>query len=186
MEAGKLRKGNIFRYEGVAFVVVEYEHVKQARQAGFVNVKVKNVETGGVKLLRLNPGENVEEVDLTFKQMQFSYDDGGLYYFMDPETCDLIPVDASMVGDALLYNNDANETVYTFQYLDGKLINIEPQTFVVLEVIETDPAVAGDTARSALKNAKLESGLEIKVQMFINIGDKVKVDTRTGEYVERV
>ena len=186
MRASDFRANSIFKMEGCFYKVIESQRVQQPRMAAFVRAKIKNIETGAVQEKRFNTDDVFPNVEITRRDMQFSYEDGGLYYFVDTETWDPVPVNKDMAEDALLYNNEANETIYTFEYADGKLLNVIPPTFVVLQVIETEPSVPGDTARNALKNAKLESGLMVKVQMFINNGDRVKVDTRTATYVERV
>lgn len=183
MEAGKFRNGSIFKMEGAAYQVVEYAHIQQPRLAPFVRAKIKNLETGAVQEKRFNVSDYFEEVDLNRRQMQFSYNVDKVYTFMDAETFDQIDVNQSLVQDALQYHTDG--AVYTFTMIDDKVISITPETFVVLAVTQTEPSVAGDTARSAMKNATLESGLVIKVPMFVNSGDKVKVDTRTATYAER-
>ena len=183
MEAGKFRAGTLFKMEGHFYRVVEAQNIQQPRMAAFVRAKIKNIETGAVQEKRFNVGDHFPDVDMTRRQMQFLYNEDKVYYFMDPETFEQEPVDKALVEDALLYHADG--TTYTFESADGKLISVTPPTFVVLTITECAPSVAGDTARNALKNATLESGLEIKVPMFVNNGDKVKVDTRDGTYVER-
>ena len=185
MRAKDFRTNSIFKMEGNFYRVIETATIQQPRMVAFVRARIKNLETGAVQEKRFNTDDIFPNVDMTRKEMQFSYEDGGLFYFMDLETCDLVPVNRDMCEDALRYNTDANEINYTFEFADGKLLNISPPTFVVLTVTHTEPAVAGDTARSAMKNAKLESGLEIKVPMFVANGDRVKVDTRDGTYEER-
>lgn len=185
MKAGDFKAGLVFRYEGKVCKVVSAAPIQQPRLAAFMRAKFKIIETGQVLEENFGMGDNFPDVDLTRKQMQFSYEDGGLFYFMDLETCDLVPVDRDMVGRVLMFNSEENPTEFTFEYADGKLYNIAPPNFVVLTVTDTESAVAGDTARSALKNAKLDSGLEVKVPMFVKNGDKVKVDTRDGTYSER-
>ena len=185
MRASDFRANSIFKMEGNFYKVIDSQRVQQPRMAAFVRARIKNIETGAVQEKRFNTDDVFPDVEITRRDMQFSYEDGGLYYFMDLETCDFTPVNKDMASDALLYNNEANETVYTFEYADSKLLSVNPPTFVVLQVTETEPSVTGDTARNALKNAKLESGLVVKVQMFINNGDRVKIDTRTSSYVER-
>jgi elongation factor P len=146
-----------------------------------------NIETKAALELNFKPTETIEECETSKRYFKFSYADGDLYYFMEEETFELVPVSAEDAKDALLYNSEEDGgIIYTFEYADGKLLSITPPTFVILKVTETEPAVAGDTARNTLKNATLDTGLVVKVQMFVSTGDKVKVDTRTGEYVERV
>jgi len=152
-----------------------------------MRAKIKNIETGAVQERNFKMGDTFDDLEITQRFMKFSYADGDLLYFTEEETWESVPVSAADAKDAMLYNTEEGDgTVFTFEYANGKLMNINPPTFVVLRVVETAPAIAGDTARNALKTAKLESGLEVKVQMFISIGDKVRIDTRTGEYCERV
>lgn len=185
MRAGDFRTNSIFKMDGSFYRVIESAKIQQPRMVAFVRAKIKNIENGAVQEVRFNTDDIFPDVDMTRKEMQFSYEDGGLFYFMDLETCDLIPVNKDMCEYALQYNTDANEITFTFDFADEKLLSISPPTFVVLTVTDTESAVAGDTARSALKNAKLESGLTVKVPMFVNNGDKVKIDTRDGTYSAR-
>ena len=186
MKAGDLKSNTLFKMDGKFFRVVECQKVQQPRLAAFLRAKIKNIETGAVQEVNFKMGETFEDVEIERRQMKFSYADGDLYYFTEEETWESIPVPASSAKEALVYNSEEDGTIFTFEYANGKLLSITPPTFVVLRVIETEPSVPGDTARNALKNAKLESGLNVKVQMFINNGDRVKVDTRNGAYVERV
>jgi len=184
MEAGKFRAGTIFKMEGSFYRVIEQQLIQQPRMVAFVRAKIKNIETGAVQEKRFNTGDHFPDVDMSWKPMQFLYNEDSVYYFMDPETFEQIPVNKSMVEDAMKYHSD--DITYTFESVDGKLLNVSPPTFVTMTIVECPPSVAGDTARAALKNATLETGIEIKVPMFVNNGDKVKVDTRDGSYVERV
>jgi elongation factor P len=186
MNAMDLKAGTLFKTEGKFYVVVECQKVQQPRLAAFMRAKVKNLENGAVKEENFKPNQNFEDVEVVKRFMKFSYADGDLYYFTEEETWENECVQKTMAVEALKYDNETDPIIYTFEYINGKLVRVIPPTFVVLRVTQTDPAIAGDTARSALKNATLESGLIIKVQMFIKTGDRVKVDTRTGEYVERV
>jgi elongation factor P len=183
MQAGDFRAGSIFEMEGNIYLVVESAHIQQPRMAAFVRAKIKNIETGAVQEKRFNVGENFADVQMTRREMQFIYNEDKVYYFMDPESFEQIPVDYAMVSDAMKYNTDG--ILFTFLYAGEKLISVTPPTFVTLTITECPPSVAGDTARNALKNATLETGLEIKVPMFVNNGDRVKVDTRNGSYSER-
>jgi len=183
MTAGDFRTGSIFKMEGAFYQVVESTHVQQPRMAAFVRAKIRNMETGAVQEKRFNVTDHFPNVDLTRKEMQFLYNEGKVYHFMDAETFEQIPVDERLVLDAMRFAVDGVN--FTFTYADDKLIAVSAPTFVVMSVTESPPSVAGDTARAALKTAKLETGMEIKVPMFVNTGDKVKVDTRTGTYVER-
>lgn len=183
MEAGKFRSGTIFKMDGAAFQVVEYSHIQQPRLAPFVRAKIKNIENGAVQEKRFNVSDYFEEVALTYRQMQFSYNVDNVYTFMDNETFEQYDVDFSICKDAMQYHTDGTD--YTVTFLDEKIISITAPTFVVLTVINTEPSVAGDTARNAMKNAELESGISVRVPMFVNNGDRVKVDTRNATYVER-
>ena len=185
MKAGDFKVGAVFRYDGKICKVISAAPIQQPRLAAFMRTKFRNIETGQVLEENFGMGDFFPDVDLTRKQMQFSYQDGDLFYFMELETCDIVPVNRDMCEQILRFNSEENPTEYTFEYADGKLYNITPPNFVVLTITETEAAVAGDTARSAMKNAKLDSGLEIKVPMFVKNGDKVKVDTRDGTYSER-
>ena len=187
MRAGEFKSGSIFVMDGHNYRVVSCQQVQQPRLAAFMRAKIKNIETGAVQERNFKMGDTFDDLEITQRFMKFSYADGDLLYFTEEETWESVPVSAADAKDAMLYNTEEGDgTVFTFEYANGKLMNINPPTFVVLRVVETAPAIAGDTARNALKTAKLESGLEVKVQMFISIGDKVRIDTRTGEYCERV
>ncbi|MCL2850762.1 MAG: elongation factor P [Firmicutes bacterium] len=183
MTAGEFKPGSIFKMDDVFWTVVSSTRVQQPRMVAFVRAMLKNLETGQSVEKRFNTGDHFPDVALTRVSMQFLYNEGSVYHFMNPETFDQIPVDEVKVSDAMKYNTEG--VLFTFVYADEKLLSVTPPTFVVMEVVEAPPATAGDTARSALKNAKLETGIEVKVPMFVNTGDKIKVDTRTGEYAER-
>lgn len=185
MKAGDFRTGSIFKMDGSMYRVVESAKIQQPRMVAFVRAKIKNIENGVMREERFNTGDMFPDVEITRKEMQFSYQDGDLFHFMDLETCDIIPVNREMVEDCMKYVNEENDVMFTFEYADGKIIHVSPPTFVVLKIVDCPPSVAGDTARNALKSATLESGLEIKVPMFVNNGDRVKVDTRTATYAER-
>ena len=183
MTANEFRSGSIFKMEDKFFQVIESQQIQQPRMAAFVRAKIRNMETGAVQEKRFNTGDHFPDVALTRTEMQFLYNEGTVYHFMDGETFEQVAVDHKMVADAKKYNTEG--LLFTFIYADEKLIQVSAPTFVVLTVAECPPAVAGDTARNALKNATLETGLVIKVPMFVNQGDRVKVDTRTDAYVER-
>lgn len=184
MTISDLRIGSTFELEGKLYVVVEYQHVSRPRLAALIKTKLKNVETGQVIERNFSPNDAVGQVSLERKDMQFSYQDGGLYYFMDTQTFDIIPLDAELVADTMKYVVD--QTVVTISYANGKIISVSPPLFVDLQIVECEPAVAGDTSKTAYKPATLETGLVVKVPLFVNADDKIRVDTRTGEYVERV
>ena len=183
MQAGDFRAGSIFKMEGNFYQVVESQHIQQPRMAAFVRAKIRNLENGTVQEKRFNVSDVFPNVSLTRREMQFLYSEGKVYHFMDAETFEQTAVDSAMVEDAMQYNTDG--ILFTFTYADEKLIGVAAPTFVVLTVSECPPAVAGDTARAALKNATMETGIIVKVPMFVNSGDRIKVDTRTGTYAER-
>jgi elongation factor P len=186
MEAKQLRPGKIFKMDGVIYQVVDYEFRQQPRLAAAISAKIKNIKTGAISVENFKGNPNLEEVVSTKKEMQFSYTDGDIYYFMDPETFDLIPVNKSLAENAIKFNDPDGEGITcTINYLDDAILSVEAPTFVTLSVTETEPSIAGDTARNALKNAVLSSGISVKVPMFINSGDRIRVDTRTLTYVDR-
>lgn len=183
ISAGDFRNGVTFEWDGKVMQVVEFQHVKPGKGAAFVRTKVKNVITGGVVETSFNPSEKFENAYVERKSMEYSYNDGDLYYFMDGETYELIPIDKSILSDGFRFVME-NMTCVISSY-KGKVFAVEPPNFVELEVTQTDPGFRGDTATNVLKPAMLESGAEVKVPLFIDTGDRIKVDTRSGEYLER-
>ena len=184
MTAGEFRAGNIFKMDNKFFMVVESLHVSQPRMAAFVRAKIKNVETGAVQEKRLNVGDYFPDVEFVRKELVFSYEDDGVCHFADSESWEETLVNKDIAAEALKYNQEGIH--FTFTSVDGKIISISPPTFVELIVAQTDPSTAGDTVKNALKPAIMETGINVNVPMFVNSGDKIKVDTRTGEYVSRV
>ena len=183
MLAGDFRKGTTFELDGAVMVVVDFQHVKPGKGAAFVRTKMRNVITGAVTETSFNHSAKFDEATVERRTMQYSYSDGDLYYFMDNETFDMEPVDASVLGDNFKFVKEEMEcTVMSYK---GKVFSVEPPFFVELEVTDTDPGFAGNTATNTLKPATLETGAEIKVPLFINEGDVLKIDTRTGEYLSR-
>ena len=182
--AGDFRKGMIFEMDGKPMLVVDFQHVKPGKGAAFVRTKTKNVITGAVTETSYNPSAKFPQAFIDRREMQYTYSDGDLYYFMDMETYDQIPVNKSDLGDSFKFCKE-NEMVKVLSY-KGKVFGIEVPNFVELEVVETEPGFKGNTATNTLKPAKLETGAEIRVPLFINEGDKIRIDTRTGEYMERV
>ena len=166
--AGDFRNGTTFEMEGNVFRVVEFQHVKPGKGSAFVRTKLKNVITGAVIEKTFNPSEKYPGAEIEKKDMQYLYNDEDLYYFMDNETYEQIPLNKEQIGDA------------------RNIFAVEPPMFVELEVTYTEPGFAGNTTTTSGKPATLENGYELTVPMFINIGDIVKIDTRTGEYMERV
>ena len=181
--AGDFRNGVTFEMDGKVMQVVEFQHVKPGKGAAFVRTKMKNVITGAVTETSFNPTAKFEQAFVDRKEMEYSYNDGDLYYFMDMETYDMLHVNKSVLGDNFKFVKE-NMSCKIMSY-KGSVFGVEPPTFVELEVSETDPGFKGDTATNVTKPATLETGAEIKVPLFINPGDKIKIDTRTGEYLER-
>ena len=182
--AGDFRNGTTFEMDGNVYRVVEFQHVKPGKGSAFVRTKIKNVITGRVLEKTFNPSEKYPSAEIEKKEMQYLYADGDLYYFMDNETYEQMPLNKEQLGDSLKYLKE-NMNVKVLSY-KGKVFSIEPPMFIELEVTYTEPGFAGNTTTTSGKPAKLENGLEITVPMFINIGDVIKIDTRTGEYLERV
>ena len=181
--AGDFRNGVTFEMDGKVMTVVEFQHVKPGKGAAFVRTKMKNVVTGAVTETSFNPTAKFEQAFVERKEAEYSYQDGDLYYFMDPETFDMIPLNRDVLGDAFKFVKE--NTVCKLQSYKGNVFGVEVPNFMDLEVTETEPGVKGDTATNVTKPATLETGAEIKVPLFINPGDKIKIDTRTGEYLER-
>jgi elongation factor P len=184
ISAGDFRNGLTFEYDGNVYQVVEFQHVKPGKGAAFVRTKMKNVMTGGVVERTFNPTEKVEPARIERKDMEYLYEDSGLYYFMDQETYEQIPLGEDQLGDALKFVME-NMVVKILSY-KGNVFAVEPPTFVEMKVIETEPGVKGNTATNVTKPATVESGAVITVPMFVNEGDVIRIDTRTGEYMERV
>ena len=178
------RNGVTFEMDGNVMQIVEFQHVKPGKGAAFVRVKMKNVITGAVTETTFNPNDKYPAAYIERKKMDYSYNDGNLYYFMDMETYEMTPVDASNLDDSFRFIKE-NTTVTILSY-KGSVFSVEPPNFVELEVTETDPGFKGDTATNVTKPATLETGAEIKVPLFINTGDRIQIDTRTGEYMARV
>ena len=182
--AGDFRNGTTFEMDGNVFKVVEFQHVKPGKGSAFVRTKLKNVITGAVIEKTFNPSEKYPGAEIEKRDMQYLYQDGGLYYFMDNNTFEQIPLNEEQIGDALKYMKE-NMDMKILSY-KGKVFAVEPPMFVELEVTYTEPGFSGNTTTTSGKPAKLENGLEISVPLFVEIGDKIRIDTRTGEYMERV
>ncbi|MBR0190248.1 MAG: elongation factor P [Clostridia bacterium] len=183
MQAGEFRKGSTFEYESSVWTIVDFQHVKPGKGAAFVRTKMKNVIDGKVLERTWNPTEKVQEAHIETKNMTYSYNDGELYYFMDEEY-NLTPLNYEQVEDALMYIKENDPVVVKFY--KGAAFSVECENFVVLRVVQSDPSVKGNTATNATKEAVLETGAKIQVPMFVNEGELIRVDTRTGEYMERV
>lgn len=181
--AGDFRNGVTIEYEGNIFQIIEFQHVKPGKGAAFVRTKLKNIKTGGVIEKSFRPTEKFENAMIERKDMQYLYADD-LYHFMDNETYDQIDLSAEQIGDALKFVKE-NEMVKIMSH-NGQVFAVEPPLFVELEITECEPGVKGDTATGATKPCTVETGAKIMVPLFVNQGDKIKIDTRTGEYLSRV
>ena len=181
--AGDFKNGITFDMDGAVMQVIEFQHVKPGKGAAFVRTKIRNVITGAVVERTFSPTDKFENAYIERKEMQYSYNDDGLYYFMDMESFDMIPLNADKLPENFKFVKE--EMICRINSYQGKPFAVEPPMFVVLEVIDTEPGVRGDTATGATKNATVETGATIRVPLFINQGDKLKIDTRTSEYLER-
>ena len=182
--AGDFKNGVTFDDgQGNVLQVVEFQHVKPGKGAAFVRTKLKNVITGSVIEKTFNPTDKFENAYIERKEMQYSYNDGDLYYFMDMESFEMQPIGKDLLGDAFRFVKE--EEMCKIMSYKGNVFGVEAPNFVELVITETEPGFAGNTATNVTKPATLETGAEIKVPLFINEGDKIKIDTRTGEYLER-
>ena len=183
ISAGDFRNGVTFEMDGNVMQVVEFQHVKPGKGAAFVRTKMRNVITGAVTETSFNPTAKFENATVDRRMMEYSYNDGDLYYFMDNETYELEPIDGHVLNDNFKFVKE--NMLCTVLSYKGKVFSVEPPFFVELEVTDTDPGFAGNTATNALKPATLETGAEIKVPLFIERGEVIRIDTRTGEYLSR-
>lgn len=183
ISAGDFRKGITFEINGEPFVVLDFQHVKPGKGAAFVRTKYKSILTGGTREEAFNPSEKFPKAHIETKQMQYLYKDGDLYYFMDNETYEQIPLGQEQVEDAIQFLKE-NENA-TVKFFKGNAFQVDPPNFVELVVTYTEPGIKGDTANNVTKPATVETGATVYVPIFINEGDKIKIDTRTGEYLSR-
>lgn len=183
ISAGDFRNGVTLEMEGSVYQILEFQHVKPGKGAAFVRTKLKNVISGGVVEKTFRPTEKFPQARIDRVEMQYLYNDGDLFYFMNTETYDQIALNQDAVGDALKFVKD-NEMVKICSH-NGNVFSVEPPLFVELEVTDTEPGFKGDTATGATKPAIVETGAQISVPLFVNQGDRVKIDTRTGEYLSR-
>ena len=181
--AGDFRNGVTFEMDGKVYQIIEFQHVKPGKGAAFVRTKLRDVIAGSVVEKTFSPTDKYPTAYVERKEMQFSYADGGLYNFMDMETYDMVPVSESELGDNFKFVKE--EMICKILSYKGKVFGVEPPTFVELEITATEPGIKGDTATNATKPATLETGAEIRVPLFVNEGDRIRIDTRTGEYMER-
>ena len=183
VSAGDFRNGVTFEMDGDVYQIIEFQHVKPGKGAAFVRTKIRNVIAGSVVERTFNPTEKFPTAYIERKEMEYSYNDGDLYYFMDPESYELIPINKSDLSDNFKFVKE--EMMCKISSYKGRILGVEPPTFVELEIVSTEPGFAGNTATNTLKPATLETGAVIKVPLFINEGERVKIDTRTGEYLSR-
>ena len=183
VSAGDFRNGVTFEMEGNVLQIIEFQHVKPGKGAAFVRAKVRNVITGSVVERTFNPSEKFPTAFVERKDMEYSYSDGGLYYFMDPESYELIPINESELSDNFKFVKE-NMVCKVLSY-KGNVFGVEPPNFVELQVTKTDPGFKGDTATNTTKPATLETGAEVKVPLFIDEGEMIQIDTRPGEYMGR-
>lgn len=184
ISAGDFRNGITIEFENNIYQIIEFQHVKPGKGAAFVRTKLKNIKNGGVVEKTFRPTEKCPQARIDRKDMQYLYSDGDLFHFMDVETYDQIALSADNVGDSLKFVKE-NDMVKICSH-NGEVFAIEPPLFVELEVTETEPGVKGDTATGATKPSTVETGATVYVPLFVEIGDKIKIDTRTGEYLSRV
>jgi elongation factor P len=183
ISAGDFKKGLTFLRNNNIYVIVDFLHVKPGKGAAFVRATIKNLKTGSIREETFNPTEKFEKAMIETKDMQYLYNDGELYYFMDVVSFEQIPLNYEQVEEAIKYIKE-NDTA-TMKFHDGRAFQVEPPNFVELEVTEADPGVKGNTATGATKPATCETGAIVQVPLFVNVGDKIKVDTRTGDYLSR-
>ncbi|MDR1735931.1 MAG: elongation factor P [Oscillospiraceae bacterium] len=181
--AGDFRNGVTFEMDGQVLQVVEFQHVKPGKGAAFVRVKMKNVISGGVTERTFNPSDKFENAFIERRDMEYLYQDGDLYYFMDNETYEQTPIARDVLGDGFAFVKE-NMVCKVLSY-KGNVFGLEPPTFVELVITDTEPGFRGDTATNVLKPATVETGAVVRVPLFIDSGDRIRIDTRTGEYLER-
>ncbi|MCL2538811.1 MAG: elongation factor P [Oscillospiraceae bacterium] len=183
ISAGEFRNGATFEEDGNVYQIIEFQHVKPGKGAAFVRTKIRNVITGSITEKTYNPNEKFENAFVDRRDMEYSYNDSGLYYFMDKETYEMLPVAEADLPDSFRFVKE-NTDVKVLSY-KGKVFGLEPQMFVELVITQTDPGFRGNTATNTLKPAILETGAEVRVPLFIEEGERIRIDTRTGEYMER-
>ncbi len=184
VSAGDFRNGLTIEYEKNIFVVLEFQHVKPGKGAAFVRTKLRNLKTGSIIEKSFRPSEKMPKAHIERKDMQYLYTDGELFHFMDVETYDQIALNQEQLGDTLKFVKE-NDMVKILSH-NSVVFGIEPPLFVELDITHTEPGMKGDTATGATKPATVETGAQVNVPLFVNIGDKIKIDTRTGEYLSRV
>jgi translation elongation factor P len=181
--AGDFRKGITIEWDGGVWNIVDFQHVKPGKGAAFVRTKIKNVMTGAVVERTFNPTDKMPKAIIETQEMEYLYADGDLYYFMNPENYEQMPLNRDQVEDAIPFVKE--NTNVTVRFFKGSAFSVEAPNFVVLEVTDTEPGFKGDTTSNTFKPATLETGLTLQVPLFVGIGDKIRIDTRSGEYMER-
>ena len=184
ISAGDFRNGVTLEIEGNVYQIVEFQHVKPGKGAAFVRTKIKNIKSGGVVERTFRPTEKFPAARIDRVDMQYLYSDGDLFYFMNTETFDQVALNADAIGDALKFVKE-QEMVKVCSY-NGEVFSVEAPLFVELEITDTEPGFKCDTATGATKPAVVETGATVYVPLFVDQGDKIKIDTRTGEYLSRV
>ena len=184
VSAGDFRNGLTIELDSNIFQVIEFQHVKPGKGAAFVRTKLKNIKSGGVVEKTFRPTEKCPQAHIEKKDMQYLYSDGELFHFMDEETYDQIALSADQVGDSLKFVKE-NDVVKILAH-NGEVFAMEPPMFVELEITDTEPGFKGDTATGATKPATVETGATVYVPLFVETGNKISIDTRTGEYLKRV
>ncbi len=184
LNANELRKGTTFILDGDPYIVLEYQHYKPGRGNAIIRTKIRNLRTGAIIPRNFLSGDRFPEAPVERRAMQYLYNDGEMFYFMDTETYDQIGVPAALVEEKAGYLKEGQE--YTVSVLDGEPLDVELPSAIELEVVDAEMAIAGDTATGASKRVTCETGLQVQVPLFINVGDVIRIDTRTGEYVTRV
>ena len=183
VSAGDFRNGVTFEMEGQVWSIIEFQHVKPGKGAAFVRTKLRNVIQGGVVEKTFSPTDKFPTAYIERKEMEYSYNDGDLYYFMDPESYEMVPIGKDDLPDSFKFVKE--QMVCRILSYKGKVFGLEPPNFVNLAVTKTEPGFAGNTATNTLKPATVETGAEVRVPLFINEGEEIQIDTRTGEYLGR-
>lgn len=184
ISTSEFKNGLTIKLEGQLFQIIEFQHVKPGKGGAFVRTKLRSLSSSNVLEKTFRAGEKVEDAFIEYKKLQFLYSSGDEYHFMDQENFEQFQLNAQQLGDVIHYLKE--NTIATASFYEGKLMNVEPPIFVELKVVESEPGLKGDTAKSGTKSVKLETGYVIQVPLFIDTDDVIKIDTRTGEYVERV
>ena len=184
VQPSNFKNGMCIKYNNKLCTIVEFQHVKPGKGGAFIRTKLKDINTGRVVEYTFRPNDKFDDIRLETKEMEYSWNDGETYYFMDPETFDMTPLNKDVLGDAFQFVKE--NTMCSLVSYKGSVFTVEVPNFVELEVTETEPGVKGDTATNVTKNAVLQTGAQIKVPLFINEGEKIQIDTRTGEYLGRV